>query len=343
MSNGLVTVVIPAYKCENLISRAIESALRQTYDYYELIVVDDGSPDNVANVVKKYKERVQYIRQDNGGVSKARNTGINLSKGEYIAFLDADDAWEKNKLEVQLNILEKHPEISMLSSSFWNTKSGEVLAGKDFKDTFDFFNNYNYAIDKIYNYKSIIDIRGQKIEYYWGDIYDYLFLGNFILPSTVVVRKQSLFKAGLFNENIKVAEETELFLRYSRNNKLGFVNMPLVYYEMPDMENLSGKINTERLMKNSINIKIDSYISNRRINKKSNSYYLNSISNSYSKLAYYFLSEYKNTESRRYSLFAIKSSVYNIKAYVIWLLSYLPKFVLLRAATWKRTLVRRIK
>ena len=319
MTKGLVTVVIPAYKCENIVSRAIESVLRQTYDCYELIVVDDGSPDNVANIIRKYEDRVQYIRQDNGGVSKARNTGIYLSKGEYVAFLDADDAWEKNKLEVQWNILEKHPEIGMLSSSFLNTKNGEVLIGKNFKDTFDFFNDYRYAIEKIYKYKSNIDIRGQRFEYCWGDVYDYLFLGNFILPSTVIVRKKSLIESGLFNESMRVAEETEFFLRYSKRNKIGFINVPLVYYEMPDLENLSGKKNTERLMKNSINIKIDSYISNRNKYKKPESYYLNSISNAYSRLAYYYLSEYNKIDSRQYSIFAIKSSFYNIKAYAMWI------------------------
>lgn len=338
MNNPLVSVIIPAYKCESVISSAIESVLSQTYENFELIVVDDGSPDNTASVTKKYQNRINYVYQENGGVSKARNTGIGMSKGEYVAFLDADDKWEKSKLELQMKFLKDHPDVKFVFCSFWNTKNGKVVSDKNYKDTFNFFKEYNYDMDDIFKFSSYYEQDSDKVKYYWGNIYDYLFLGNMILPSSVVVKKDSLIYSGLFNENFRVAEETELFLKYSTRNTMGFIKYPLVYYEVPDSNNLSGKSNLEKLMKNALRIQIDSYISNGNRHRKTSYFYFKGISITYSRLAYYYISEYNYRESRRYALYAIKSCKYNMKAYMVWLISFSPKPFLENIARLKRWL-----
>lgn len=103
----LVSVVIPAYNAETTIIPCVESVLNQTYKYLEIIVIDDGSTDMTHVILKEYKKRfcldsVQIVRQNNAGPSAARNLGIELAKGEYIAFLDSDDLWYPEKIEKQI-------------------------------------------------------------------------------------------------------------------------------------------------------------------------------------------------------------------------------------------------
>src|SRR5438552_12366709 len=89
-----VSVIIPVFNGERYIRQTIESVLAQTYQDFELLVIDDGSTDGTAEAVKEYEKNLRYVRQGNGGASKARNQGIRLSQGEYLAFQDADDLWD---------------------------------------------------------------------------------------------------------------------------------------------------------------------------------------------------------------------------------------------------------
>ena len=326
ISRSLVTVIIPAYNCANCISFAIESVLRQTHKNYELIVVDDGSTDSTAEIVSKYKDKIIYIYQNNGGVSKARNTGIVQSRGEYIGFLDADDVWDYNKLEIQLMAFELEDSVGLVFSNFRQTKNNKVLNKKNYEDAFNMFKEYKYSIDTLFDHKSSIIIKDNNIEYSWGNIYRYLFLGNFILPSSVLFKKSCLDTVGLLNEEYRVAEETEYFLRFSRNFMMGYIDYPLLSYEIPQPDNLSGKKNTQRLIKNALRIQIDSLISQRHGSGAVKSrYYMNGIGMTYCRLAYYYLSEFMLNESRKYALCGIKTSKIIFKLYLIYIFSYFPK------------------
>src|SRR5437867_2556724 len=106
-----VSVVIPVYNGERYLADAIQSVLDQTYENFEVIVVDDGSTDESAAVAKRFGEAIRYVHQANGGVSKARNTGIAEARGVYLAFLDQDDLWLPDKLSVQVAYLDSHPEV----------------------------------------------------------------------------------------------------------------------------------------------------------------------------------------------------------------------------------------
>ncbi len=109
-----ISVVIPAYNAEKYISSAINSVLIQNIPSIEIIVVDDGSTDKTGEIVAKYGERIRYVYQNNAGPAKARNTGIKISNGQFISFLDADDIWPKNKIAVQQLYFDKHPKIDIL-------------------------------------------------------------------------------------------------------------------------------------------------------------------------------------------------------------------------------------
>src|SRR5437867_5651771 len=106
---GLVSIIIPCYNQAQFLREAIQSALAQTYPHREIFIVDDGSTDNTAEVTAGYRD-VRYIRQENSGVSTARNTGLKQSRGEYLVFLDSDDRLLPAALEIGVDCLREHPE-----------------------------------------------------------------------------------------------------------------------------------------------------------------------------------------------------------------------------------------
>lgn len=119
MSNELVSIITPCYNGEKYISETIDSALKQTYTNFEMIIVDDGSKDGSSNIVKKYQQkdsRIKFLQQANAGSAAARNNGIRHAKGRYIALLDADDVWKPNFLEEQINFMQQKNTICVYSS-----------------------------------------------------------------------------------------------------------------------------------------------------------------------------------------------------------------------------------
>jgi len=109
-SSPLVSVIIPVHNCERYLPKAIQSVLAQTYRPIEVIVVDDGSSDNSAEIARSYQE-IHYIYQPNQGPAVARNAGLAVAQGEFIAFLDADDRWVPDKLKIQIEYLFEHPHV----------------------------------------------------------------------------------------------------------------------------------------------------------------------------------------------------------------------------------------
>src|SRR5947209_6196529 len=111
-----VSVIIPAYRAVETISTALDSVLAQTYTDYEIIVINDGSPDTMEfeGVLSSYDKQINYIKQENKGPSGARNTGIRAARGNYIAFLDADDYWMESYLSEQISILSHDPGLDLI-------------------------------------------------------------------------------------------------------------------------------------------------------------------------------------------------------------------------------------
>ena len=121
------TVIIPLYNTEKYIEEAIQSLIKQTYPIDQIIVIDDGSTDQGASIVKKYPE-VELIQQKNQGLKKTLNVGLMHAKGEYIGFLDADDRWSTNKLALQLEILNKQADVDLV---FGNSLHFKMVADKE--------------------------------------------------------------------------------------------------------------------------------------------------------------------------------------------------------------------
>ena len=133
-----VSVIIPVYNRKDFIAEAIESVLAQTYTDFEIIVVDDGSPEDMKDVLGLYLQKIKYVYQENKGLAAARNTGIRNSSGKYVAFLDDDDLFERRKLEKQTEILETHPELGFVFSdwSYFTTNNPAEKISVDRHDQF---------------------------------------------------------------------------------------------------------------------------------------------------------------------------------------------------------------
>lgn len=113
-----VSIIIPTYNSSQFLAAAIDSVFAQTFNDFEVLVIDDGSTDNTSETIKQYRDSIRYIWQENSGVSVARNNGIKESKGRYVAFLDADDTWFPNKLERQIAEMKQNPERKVCYSDF---------------------------------------------------------------------------------------------------------------------------------------------------------------------------------------------------------------------------------
>jgi len=142
MDKNLISVIMPAYNAENFIKEAVKSVLNQSYTNWELIIIDDGSTDSTAEIIKELgslDSRIKYHYQIKG---KARNLGIRNSRGKYIAFLDADDLWVEDKLLIEIDIINNHKEIDLIFSQGYNFLNSKVedydLIVKDTWDTKDF-------------------------------------------------------------------------------------------------------------------------------------------------------------------------------------------------------------
>jgi len=218
--NPQVSVVIPAYNRAHCVEKAIDSVLAQTVDRIEIILVDDGSTDNTRDIIaEKYGDRVRYIFQENQGIPGARNTGINHSRGEYVAFLDSDDSWRPNKLEKQLRLFEEHPEYGMVAC-----RCAKIQCAENPKKP-----------DRPLSYQGR---RGKS-----GWILKDLFAKNFIRTSSVIIRKNCFEKVGLFDETLLQTQDYDLWLRMAAAYPVGFINESLTVY----LDNARG-ISTDSLL-----------------------------------------------------------------------------------------------
>lgn len=203
-----LSVVIPAYNESTRIDRSVQSVLAQTRPVDEVIVVDDGSTDGTADVLAKYGGRVTCIRQDNQGQGVARNTGIRQARGEWIAFLDADDEWLPQHIENAFNILSRYPEIVWLIAAFeLRSEDGKMLPNPAMDDPIlreGVLENYFYAQART----------------------------SFSCSSSILIKKQVFDQVGLFNAEIKGrGEDLDLWFRIAlRYPKIGFVRTPGCIY-----------------------------------------------------------------------------------------------------------------
>ena len=195
----LVSIITPAYNAGSFIGETIESVLRQTYEHWEMIIVDDGSMDNTAEVVKSFSDpRVHYLHQKNAGQSSARNLAIEAAKGKYIALLDHDDIFYPDKLTKQVAYMEAHPDCGFCYCKIYHF--------------------YNEHPDQPYYF---------PLPHPSGQLFGDLLVSNFINPLSVMIRKDVLEKFGAFEPKFPWADEQYLWL------KLAYHKVSFCYLDTP--------------------------------------------------------------------------------------------------------------
>ena len=180
--NPFVSVIIPVYNGERYLAEAIKSVLAQTYQNFELIVINDGSTDNTSNIIARYQDSLHSIYQPNAGLPASLNLGISLSRGEWIAFLDADDLWLEEKLSRQIRMVVENPEIEIIFGHV------QQFLSSDLDDS---------TQKKIYC--STVPTPGY-------------------LKITMMTQRKAFEKVGLFREDQSIGDFIEWYLRASEAN-----------------------------------------------------------------------------------------------------------------------------
>lgn len=207
----MFSVIIPYYNKSAYIHRCIDSVMKQTFRDYEIIVVDDGSTDGgIASIAKKYGETITIISQKNQGVSVARNSGIKKAKFDYVAFLDADDAWHAEYLESCNSIIENEQEVSIIGSHY--SRTTDFLHRK--MDSLYYFKFKNYFKQAIRN--------------------------TYFTSSSTIIQKKFFDKNKGFNPTLKKGEDLDVWFRVILSGGNAFyINNTLVYYSNEDDNQLT--------------------------------------------------------------------------------------------------------
>jgi glycosyltransferase involved in cell wall biosynthesis len=207
-----VSVIIPTYNRLPVLKEAIHSVLKQDFEDFELIVVDDGSTDETPEVIRKLGGRVKLLLQpENRGVSAARNKGILHAKGKYVAFLDSDDLWVKGKLKIQVTFLDENPHYPLCyTDEVWIRKGKRV----------------NPMI---------------KHAKYSGWIFEKCLPLCIISPSSAMMRKTLFSRVGLFDEALPVCEDYDFWLRVSARFPIFFINKKLIIKRGGHSDQLSNR------------------------------------------------------------------------------------------------------
>jgi glycosyltransferase involved in cell wall biosynthesis len=195
-----VSVVIPTYNRQEFLADAIDSVLSQTIEPFEIIVIDDGSTDSSEDLLKKYGDEIKVIRQENSGVSVARNVGIKSAHGSLIAFLDSDDIWLPGKLEREMEVFDRDQNIALVHSDIFLVADSVRTRPRSGRERFS------------------------------GSCYAEFFSESPAFPilSTVIVRASALRHVGYFDERLRTSEDIDLWLRVSRAYRFAFIKEPLV-------------------------------------------------------------------------------------------------------------------
>lgn len=200
-----VSVIVPVYNGAEHLRETLDSIFNQTFKEFELIVVDDGSSDKSVDIIKSYGGRVVFIqhKRNLGAPSFTKNTGIKVAKGEYLAFSDHDDNWYPKKLEKQISILDKHPEVVA------NFTNGHIMESETSKNIAQRWNEIDELPEQQYCIERLLR-------------------QNFILSTTsAMIRSDIIRKIGGFDEKMLLADDFEMWFRLACAGKLSFLQEPL--------------------------------------------------------------------------------------------------------------------
>lgn len=247
--DSLVSVIIPTFNRADALCRAVASVLSQTYRPIEILVIDDGSTDHSGERLRlEFPEAtvIKYHWQANRGVSAARNAGIRLSEGEFVAFLDSDDAWKPWKLAAQVAVLRGLPEAGMVWTDMEAIgPDGSVVAERYLRRMYHAW-NLDHTDNLFARRLSLRDLskdlaqtagRGEILV---GTIYPQMILGNLVHTSTVVLRRDRLLRVGGFDERLRHSgEDYDFHLRTCREGPVALLDLVSTRYQIGKADQLT--------------------------------------------------------------------------------------------------------
>lgn len=254
--NPLISIIIPSYNRENLISEALDSVMEQTYTNWECIIIDDRSTDGTNAILKEYANRdsrfitISKPLELRQGASTSKNLGLQIAKGEYIQFLDSDDILAENKLEKQIDALknENGKAISVCMINHFKERNDALVLDLDRKDYRNFANSQEYfdVISKV---------------------------GGYYTPESFLISKNLIDFSGHWNENLTLNDDGEFFFRIISNcNKIIFINDTFVRHRQNTGDNLSVLNSFEKATSLLNSWKIIEILYNTKYNKLDSSY-----------------------------------------------------------------------
>ena len=244
---GLVSVIIPTHNRAQIIRRAIESALGQTYPTLEVIVADDGSTDDTKSVVEGYRPRVVYIRQANAGVSAARNFGLRHARGEFVAFLDSDDMWRPWKVETQLAALALRPEAGVVWTDMAAVDEGDcTIESRYLREMYSAYRKLDFEstltpLCELGSLSSSVPDEFAAAAVRGGDLSSAILMGNLIHTSTVLFRRAWCERTGGFDESFaRAGEDYEFYIRLTSAGPVVFIDAPSTLYRIGAADQLTA-------------------------------------------------------------------------------------------------------
>ncbi len=253
-TQNLVSIVIPAFNASRTLAQTLDSILDQTYRNIEIIVVNDGSTDATADVLKSYGDLVHSIHQPNGGLANARNTGCRSARGEYIALMDADDLCVPERIAIQVEVMGKLSDAVLCCSDFSAFNSHGPISISHGENYYSRIKNATDGLRSLYPEQFEIEIAGnawpegeqqQVVSAFYGAVYSEIVHGNFVHPPTVMFRRNVLHEIGMFDEKLPYTCDWECMVRAARLGPFAHINLPLLQYRLSDAQMSARRVNGE--------------------------------------------------------------------------------------------------
>jgi glycosyltransferase involved in cell wall biosynthesis len=223
-----VSAIIPTFNRAHLLEQAIESVCIQTVKDIEIIVVDDGSSDGTSDMVKRFSDRVQFFRQEHGGLNMARNFGLRQARGDFIALLDDDDLWLPFKTELQLSVLKRFPELAYVFSDFIIFNESGIKTSQGLATWHKFPKPWEQLMEQHHSAKKLSLMLPPETDDYHihiGRLYHELLYEPYVLPSTTLVRRSAIRSDDPFPENNTHCGDWQFFADLSRHSSCGFMSL----------------------------------------------------------------------------------------------------------------------
>lgn len=309
MSAPLVSVIIPVYNCVEYLERALESVLQQEGVAVEVVLIDSSTDKSCVMPSRCADPRVRRYFQEPRGVSAARNLGIQHAKGEFIAFQDADDEWLSEKLLVQVAAFQRHPDAGLVFTDTMAFCDGGVVQDAMSRHLLRDWCQVNAT---------------QFPGCYYGDTYAELLLHNFMNTSSVMVRRAVLEQSGSFDENFKVGEDYDLWLRIARSYRMIFLDRVYCKYRVRD-DGLSGGQDVRGLRWLEAHIAVrEKYQQSNWVSAEHAGLLTEILSQRYWELGWSHFGHNRFREARRYFWKRFCVHPLCLKTWVYWCSSFLP-------------------